>query len=160
MSVPYSVSHYLANTRADYTLVHHDHTASSCETARLANIKPSSLMKAVVLYAVGNDHLVMAVVPASHRINLRRVGAVTGMELDILPEDQLAQLFFDCEFGAVPPFGDAYDIDTVWDDALLEKAELYGEAGDHTELIHIDAVQFRELFWGRPHGMISEPVVH
>lgn len=160
MSVSHSVSHYLANTRADYEVLHHDYTFSARETARRAHIHPGAVMKAVMLKATGNDHIIMAIIPGDRRINLAEASELAGFELELLPEYDLPKLFHDCDYGAVPPFGDAYDIDVIWDSALLSRADLYGEAGDHMDLIHIDAVQFREIYRGRPHGKISEPLLH
>ena len=45
----------------------------------------------------------LAVLPASRRLELDRVRNELGRALHLSPEDEMAQLFPDCEVGAVPP---------------------------------------------------------
>ena len=71
---------------------------------------------------------------------------------------QLGQeVFPDCELGAVPGFGQGYQVDVVWDDELSAQESLFFEAGDHRELIEIDHVDFLRLFNCFPHDTISKP---
>jgi prolyl-tRNA editing enzyme YbaK/EbsC (Cys-tRNA(Pro) deacylase) len=39
-------------------------------------------------------------------------------------DDELVNLFTDCQPGVVPPFGRLYDLDTVFESSLLDVAEL------------------------------------
>ena len=72
-------------------------------------------------------------------------------------EAELGQCFPDCEVGAVPPIGPAYNLKTLWDpDSSLGKQDkIYFEAGDHNELIHLRGDDFRDLMAGAEHGSYS-----
>jgi Ala-tRNA(Pro) deacylase len=61
-------------------------------------------------------------------------------------ESELPDVFPDCSLGAVPGFGQAYNLDLVWDDELGEQPCLYFEAGNHEELIQIEQYDFHQLF--------------
>ena len=52
----------------------------------------------------------LAVLPASHHINLERLGAVVDGKVHMLDERKCAELFPDCEARAVPPFGELYGL--------------------------------------------------
>jgi Ala-tRNA(Pro) deacylase len=73
-------------------------------------------------------------------------------------EQNLYDLFEDCTVGAVPPLGDAYDIDVIFDNNLYERDDVYFEAGDHTDLIHVSGVDFRDLLSNARHGEISQHI--
>jgi len=78
--------------------------------------------------------------------------------LGLATENELAGLFKDCELGAIPPIGPAYGIEIVVDDSLLQEDDVYFEAGDHEELIHVSGKQFQDLVAGARHGHFSRHV--
>ncbi|MFO7287974.1 MAG: hypothetical protein C0P79_014055, partial [Gammaproteobacteria bacterium] len=51
-----------------------------------------------------------------------------------------------------------YGLDVAVDDALLELDDVYFEAGDHCELVHISGDAFRSLMAAALHGRFSEPM--
>ena len=91
----------------------------------------------------------LAVVPASERLDVDRLRVQLHRPgLEFLPEDELAQLFFDCEKGAIPPLGPDYRIPTVVDTRLRDVEDVYFKAGDHEDLVHVDQTSFRTLMRG------------
>ena len=102
-----------------------------------------------------DQSFVIAVVPATRKVDLGAVHRHFGRPLGLATEDELKSLFGDCEPGAVPPLGAAYGIDSVFDDSLMEEADVYFEAGDHRGLVHLSGTEFRKLMTGVPHGDIS-----
>ena len=65
-------------------------------------------------------------------------------------------MFADCEVGALPAMGPAYGLETVVDDVLSEQPDIYFEAGDHEQLIHVSAETFHILMGERiRHGQFS-----
>lgn len=147
MSVATTVRYALSLTRVDYEILRHAHTASSAETAREAHVDPCCLAKAVVL----KDHIgyLLTVVPASEKLDMERVRtALHRPMLDLVPEDELDEVFYDCEVGSVPPLGPEYRVPTVVDPALRGVDDVYFEAGDHEKLVHVDQTSFRRLMRG------------
>ena len=147
MSLAKTVNYALALTRVDYDILRHHHSATSMAAARSAHVEPSSLAKAVVL----KDQIgpLLAVVPASEQLDLERLRQLLRRPaLDFIPEDQLDQLFYDCEKGAIPPLGPDYRVPTVIDRRLRDLSDVYFEAGDHEDLVHVDQTSFRTLMRG------------
>ena len=95
---------------------------------------------------------VMAILPASQRIALPRLNHTLRRTLELASEAEIARLFADCEIGAVPPLGAPYGIPTVIDDSLLNLPEVYFEAGDHEDLVHMRGAAFLTLLAGSRHG--------
>jgi Ala-tRNA(Pro) deacylase len=146
MAIAPTLEEYLRVKGVEFDLVTHPHTAASWETAHAARLRGSFVGKAVVL---ADEHgYLMAVVPATHHIQLAWLDRLLQRKLGLVTEDDLASLFPDCEVGAVPPFGPAYGVRTVVDEALFELPEVYLEAGDHESLVRMSGRQFRALMHG------------
>ena len=71
--------------------------------------------------------------------------------LRLASETKLASLFKDCVPGAIPPVGDAYGMPTVLEHSLAGESEVYFEAGDHEELIHVNGRTFAQVMGGAEH---------
>jgi Ala-tRNA(Pro) deacylase len=147
MSLAKTVNYALALTRVDFQILRHHHSDTALAAARTAHVDPSTLAKAVVLKdGIGP---LLAVVPASERLDLERLrAALRRPGLDFIPEEQLDQLFYDCDKGAIPPLGPDYRVPTVVDLRLRDSDEVYFEAGDHEDLVHVDQTSFRTLMRG------------
>ena len=153
MGIAMKLSDYLRVSGVPYEVMSHAHSGNSMQTAKASNVPARCLAKAVVLE--DDSRAVMAVLPASRRLELREFQASNGTHFRLAPESELKHLFKDCEPGAVPPFGAAYGIETVWDDSLLEQSDTYFEAGDHETLVHMKTRDFIALMKGARHMVFS-----
>ena len=97
----------------------------------------------------------MIVVPAVHYVEMKHVRKELNRELELVEENEFAELFPDCEPGAVPPVGQAYNIETFLDEALTSLANVYFESGDHEHLVHTSGSDFMTLLGGVRHGHYS-----
>ena len=147
---------YLDASGIHYEVLPHPHSRSSRETAREAHGPAARLAKPVLLE--DERGYVMAIVPASHRVDLARLNQQLHRELELAKEREIAELFQDCERGAMPPVGGPYRIPTVYDDALEASAEIYFEAGDHEDVVHLLGRDFLRLLDGSLHGRFSQRI--
>jgi len=97
----------------------------------------------------------MAILPANHKVKLNKLNDTLDMDLHLSNEEQLYQMFDDCEHGAVPAFGQAFNMNSIYDEALDQLDDVYFEAGDHETLIHLNKVQFGKLMSNTKHGRFS-----
>jgi Ala-tRNA(Pro) deacylase len=144
MSMAFTLERYLSEVPAHYDLLWHPHTATSLQCARKGHVPKESVAKAVVLEDE-EHHFVMAVLPATRKVQFALLHEQTGRSMYLADEQDLGRLFADCEVGAVPPLGAAYGLETLWDEDLLESGDLYFEAGDHETLIHMKTSDFIRL---------------
>ncbi len=156
MSIATRVKWFLDSRSAKYELVPHAHTNSSRATIEAAQVPGHQLAKCIVL----EDELgyLVAVLPASRHIALRVLNEQLQRRFELATEDELTDLFPDCELGAVPPFGSAYNIPTVIDDSLLSVADIYFEGGDHEDLVHMKGAAFLSLLTGARHAQFGRYV--
>lgn len=94
----------------------------------------------------------MVVVPASYYVEMKHLRKQLDREFELVEESEFAELFPDCERGAVPPLGPAYNIETYLDEGLISLANVYFESGDHEHLVHVSGADFTHLLGGVRHG--------
>lgn len=143
MSISQTLESYLAARGAAYTTEHHPASSSSLATARTACVDETCLAKSVVL--ADERGYVLAVLPASRRLELGRVRRKLRRTLRICDEERIGALFPDCALGAVPPVGCAYGLPTVLDTGLEGRDEVFFEGGDHETLVRMDGGDFLGL---------------
>jgi Ala-tRNA(Pro) deacylase len=143
MAMAQSVTHYLREHDIDYGVLTHAPTATSMETAQAAHIPGDHIAKTVILE--DDKGYVMAVLSASYRIDLGELHRQTNRRLGLATESELGPIFRDCELGAIPPLGQAYGMETLIDDALAEQTDVYFDAGDHEQLVHVSGEVFNSM---------------
>ncbi len=155
MAIPQRIRDYLASQNVPYETLHHSQAFTAQEVAHSLHVSGKKCVKAVV--ASGDNKLVVAVMPASHRLNFRELkAALKAEQLEMLVERELVGLFPDCDLGAVPPLGNLYGIE-VWVDRAVANAEkILFCAGTHKECIRMRYSDFAKVT--RPYmGHFSEP---
>lgn len=143
MAMSLTLEEFLNQRNASYDLIPHPHTGSSMKTAEEAHVPGMRLAKAVVVRDDG--HYVMVVVPSAEHVDMALLRQQFGHTVEMASEAELADLFPDCDVGAVPPIGPAWGLDTLVDESLLAEAEVFFEAGDHEAVIRVSGDQFEQL---------------
>lgn len=153
MTIAATVQNACSMEGCAFEVVTHAHTTHSQQTAESAHVPGDKLAKGVV---VGDERgPVLAVIPASHNLDVGRLNEMLGRTLELVAEDDLYRMFSDCAPGAVPPLGTAYNMLTVTDTALLNQPEVWFEGGDHESLLHMTGDAFRRLMRNGGAGPIS-----
>ena len=150
MVMSITLEEFLSQHNATYDLIPHPHTGSSMETAEEAHVPGIQLAKAVVIRDDG--HYLMVVVPSVEHVDLTLLRQQFGHAVVMASEAELADLFPDCETGAVPPLGSAWGVDTYVDESLLAESEVYFEAGDHESVVRVSGDQFEQLLENAERG--------
>ena len=153
MAIATTLKSYLEDRHVNYDVVRHPHSATANESAHLAHIPSHQLAKAVVLE--DSKGYVVSVLPSSNRLDMEWVNESLGRKLRLATEDELPELFPDCALGAVPALSNAYGLDVIWDEQLTNASEIFIEAGDHENLVHVHGDVFCRLMQDLPHNIIS-----
>jgi Ala-tRNA(Pro) deacylase len=125
------IREYLTSQHVPFEVLLHRPVASATRLAQSVHVPGRSVAK-VVIVRVG-DRTVLAVLPATHRIDLGRLSEHLGGNARLATPDELADLFADCEPGALPPFGRLYGLETVVDMSLSGGALIVFEANTRFE---------------------------
>ncbi len=153
MTLAASVVRVLIDHGTEYELVPHSKSLSSTQSALSAHVAEDHIAKGVLLK--DRKGYVLVVVPASEWVDLRRINAEMGRDLNMAPESAVDRLFSDCAPGAIPPLGEAYGLEMALDDSLTHLSSIYFEGGDHEHLVRLDGEQFNTLMRGVRRGHFS-----
>jgi Ala-tRNA(Pro) deacylase len=135
---------FLDDNGIKYVSMQHSAAYTAQEVAALAHIPGEELAKTVMVKIDGK--MAMAVVPASHQVDFERLCEVAGAEqVELASEDEFKGCFPACDVGAMPPFGNLYDMPVYCSNALSEDLEIAFTAGSHSELIRLAFVDYEQL---------------
>lgn len=143
MTIAKTLKTHLESEGVPFESVPHPRTYTASHTAQSAHVPGDNLAKAVVIHH--EEGYVLAVVPASHRIDLPALQEVIDRRMGLASESELDRLFPDCDQGAAPPVGAAYGVPTVLDTSLEGREEVWFEGGDHRTLIKVSGAGFDRL---------------
>ena len=135
---------FLDEKKIKYVTISHSLAYTAQEIAASAHIHGKLLAKTVIV-RIGSE-LAMAVLPANFRVDLKKLGMACGTTgVDLAEEEEFADRIGECALGAMPPFGNLFDM-AVWvDRTLAEDEEIVFNAGSHTELIRLSYKDFARL---------------
>ncbi len=149
------INEFLSNRHVQFERMPHPTTYSANRVAQTLHVSGREMAKTVVL-RTGHGYA-LAVLPASHRIDLERLRqALQEEQVEMATEEEMDRIFPDCETGAMPPFGSLYHLPTVVDDALTRDERIVFEAQNHQEAICMAYRDYEALEHPR-HGCFAVP---
>lgn len=135
---------YLEEHNKKYIVVKHSTAFTAQEVAASAHIPGKDMAKTVVVKVDGEMKIV--VLPSTHNVDFDAIKEVVGAdEVELASEQEFEALFPNCELGAMPPFGNFYDMETLVAESLTEDEEIAFNAGTHKELVKMNYSDFEEL---------------
>ena len=135
---------YLDDNNVPYVTITHSQAFTAQQVAASAHIKGREMAKTVIIKI--NDKLAMAVLPATYHVDFHLLKEVTGNENVVLAhESEFKELFEDCELGAMPPFGNLYNMEVFVAQSLTKDVEIAFNAGSHSGLIRMGYLDFERL---------------
>jgi len=135
---------FLDANKVKYSVLTHSVAYTAQEIASLVHIKGQELAKTVMVKIDGK--MAMAVLPASRHVDLALLKAsARAKDVQLATETEFRSFFPGCESGAMPPFGNLYDIPVFVDQTLSEDKQIAFNAGTHHELIRLSYEDFARL---------------
>lgn len=138
------VKEFLEEKKIKYVSIAHSTAYTAQEVAASAHIPGKEMAKTVMVKIDGK--MAMAVLPASYQIDFEKFRKLAGsQDVELASEEEFKYLFPDCEIGAMPPFGNLYDMPVFVAESLAEDEEIDFNAGTHRELIKIKYKDYEKL---------------
>jgi Ala-tRNA(Pro) deacylase len=135
---------FLDSHKIKYTTISHSQAYTAQEIAATAHISGQAMAKTVMIKVDGK--MAMAVLPASFRVDFNLLKeAIDAKNVVLAGEKEFQDLFPECDIGAMPPFGNLYDMQVYVAQRLTEDKEIAFNAGSHTELIKLTYKDFAAL---------------
>ena len=135
---------FLNENEIRYVCVSHSPAFTAQEIAASAHIPGKELAKTVMVKIDGE--MAMAVLPAPLRVDLECLQDETGaQQVELAGEEEFERLLPGCELGAMPPFGNLFNMQVFADRSLSDHAEIAFNAGSHIELVRMGYSDFERL---------------
>ncbi len=135
---------FLDSHNIKYVTLTHSKAYTAQEVAQAAHLPGRQIAKTVMVKMDGK--MAMAVLPATHKIDLERLKAAAAAgAVELAHESDFRDAFPECEVGAMPPFGNLYGMPVLVDRRLSEDTDISFNAGSHIELIQLPYKDFERL---------------
>jgi Ala-tRNA(Pro) deacylase len=123
------VPDFLTEQRVTFETVIHPPTFTATKRARRLRVPGRQLAKCVLLRR-GSGH-VLAVLPAAQQLDLEVVARHLREPVRLATADEVADVFRDCEWGTLTPFGTLYGIPTLMDVSFDPETVIVFESQRH-----------------------------
>ncbi|HTQ53004.1 MAG TPA: YbaK/EbsC family protein [Bryobacteraceae bacterium] len=134
----------LDNSGVAYTHTVHPLAYTAREVAAAEHIPAQEVAKVVVFLAENGYRMV--VLPANKVVDFQELRLMLGFShARLATEKELAELFPDCELGAMPPFGELYDMPVHLDSSMLADEKIAFNGGTHRDVVHMRLADYRQL---------------
>lgn len=150
------VADFLADQQVSCEYLLHPPAFTAQKRAKYLHVSGGRVGKCVLLR--GPAGLLLAVLPASHRVDLGTLSEALGGPVRLASGRELAAAFGDCEWGVASPFGRLYGLETLLEESIPPEATLVFETHSHMEAVRIRCADFerlerpRRLHFARPTG--------
>ena len=135
---------FLDGHHVKYVTIKHSPAFTAQEIAASAHISGKELAKTVMVRI--DEKMAMAVLPASFKVSFDRLREAAGAErVELAGEEEFQDMFPGCDVGAMPPFGNLYQMEVYVSQSLSEDEQIAFNAGSHTELIRLSYKDFETL---------------
>lgn len=144
MDCKFKLEKYFRDNGIEFQALTHPTAYTAQDVAAAQKVKGKQVAKVVMVLA--DAKVAMLVMPASYRIDFTRLKGVLGAkEARLAKEEEFSGLFPDCDTGAMPPFGNLYNVPVYVDRALTEDLEMVFQAGSHRDTMKIAYKDYAQL---------------
>jgi Ala-tRNA(Pro) deacylase len=137
------VPDYLAGEGVAFETLWHPPAYTASRRAKYLGVPGRCFAKAVLL--IGPDGPFLAILPATHRIDVALLSRDLGGPVRLAGEREVAEQFTDCEWGVVPPCGSVYCMPTLLDASLAPDSLLVFEGNSHLQAVQLRCRDFERL---------------
>lgn len=139
-----SMKHFLRLHRVPFDVISHPQAFDAQHLAHSLHTPGHSVAKTVLLRIDHGSRYVLAVLPSTLMVDLKKLSDhLGGATVELATELEIAERCPDCEFGVLPPFGSHYGAETIVDAALTGDEHISFESDSFTEAIRMKYSDFQ-----------------
>ena len=143
MSTSITVKKYLDTQDVRYATIACPGEDQSFIREGTRSVAPGNIAKAVILKDLRG--LLMAVIPGPNVVSLDTLNRQLHRSLELAQPEDYKSIFDGYAPGVIPPLGEAYGMETIIDDKIIDKDTIYFVSGNCNELIRVSGNDFQLL---------------
>jgi Ala-tRNA(Pro) deacylase len=134
---------YLDKMQVRYSHSIHPRAQTARETADAERMPTHEFAKTIVYFSEAGFGFALA--PADEWVDLAKLGRLQGLSyIRLANESELRELFPDCELGAMPPFGNLYQMPVIVDTDVAGDFIAF-TIGTHRDVVRMSFADFQRL---------------
>lgn len=137
------IPNYLLEERIDFEWLPHAPAYTAQQRAKYLRVPGEQVAKCVLLS--GPSGYVLAVLPATHQIDTGALSEQLGGRVRLATDAEITEVFRDCEWGVVSPFGGRYGLATLLDDSIEPDALIVLETHTRSEAVRVRCRDFERV---------------
>lgn len=137
------LAQFLTDHQVVFETIVHAPAFTAQKRAKYLHVSGKQVAKVILL--AGSEGYFLAVLPATHQVDTAALSAALGHPVRLADSQELTDVFRDCEWGVVAPFGTLYGLSTVLDESIDANAMLVFEGHTHAEAIRMRCRDFENL---------------
>lgn len=135
---------FLDENHMEYLHTTHETAFKAREVACAEHMLPCNFAKAVIFHT--DRGFGMAVLPADSLLDLKELRAALGTpHARLATEQELEELFPECEVGAMPPVGNLFGLTVYVESGMAADATIAFNAGTHHDVVHMRFQDYESL---------------
>jgi Ala-tRNA(Pro) deacylase len=150
------VADFLSEHRVAFEHIIHPPAFTAQKRAKFLHTPGSRVAKAVLL--AGPRGYLLAVLPATHHVDTRILARHLEGPVRLADDHEIAEVFTDCEWGVVVPFGPLYGLQTFLDESLDPDHIIVLEGNTRVEAVRMSCRDFERLVQPRRLGFTRERI--
>ncbi len=144
MAILTKLKETLDQAKVSYEIYNHPLAYTAQEIAARQHVSGKEIAKVIILDVDGR--LVMGVIAGSDKVSPDVARESLGAQhVRLASEDEFISRFPGCEIGAMPPFGNFFNMPVFVDPALAKDKYVYFNAGNHAQTVRLAYKDFVRL---------------
>jgi Ala-tRNA(Pro) deacylase len=137
------VADFLSEQHVPFEMLLHPPAFTAQNRAKFLHLPGRQVAKSVLLKGPGG--YLLAILPATRHIDPELLSEALGGPVRLATDREITDVFPDCEWGVVPPFGRLYGLPVVLDDSLAPDAWMVFEGNSHAEALRLHCRDYEYL---------------
>lgn len=165
MSIRKKIINFLEKTGIKYETIEHKTVYTASDKAATLRVKPETVAKTLVLKT--DREMVTAVIPANRNLDKnkfkktvnsfrKKKGDRAVTKIDFVSEKVMKNKFKGIKIGAIPPFGNLWNMVTFVEAHLMKKSKIIVNSGDYNYSLKIKPSDFKKLI---PYNKLSQSLL-
>jgi Ala-tRNA(Pro) deacylase len=144
MPIPKRVLNFLEKTRVKHEVIEHRTVYTAFDKVQTLKVPGKIVGKTLVLKI--NGSLVLVSIPANKNLDKNKFKRIfKKKKIDFAKELLIKNRIKGVKVGAIPPFGNLWNLPTFVDKTLLKERKIIFNGGDYRSSIKIRPVDFKKL---------------
>lgn len=137
------IPQFLSDQGVQFETLWHPPAYTAPKRAKYLHVPGKEVAKCVLLS--GPRGFLLAVLASTHQVDTEALSQALEGPVRLATRDEIAQVFSDCEWGVVAPFGTLYGVETLLECSLTPDTLIVFEGNMHGVAVRLRCLDFERL---------------